>query len=82
MILADWGGGSKALWYPQSAANIRVIARDIARLSSVLIGQGLQQDSLYCVGHSLGAHTCGLAGKDVHFGRITGHSSNNVLLGN
>ena len=72
MILVDWGAGSKALWYPQSAANIRVTAHQIARLSEDLIGRGLARENLYCVGHSLGGHTCGHAGKMIRFGRITG----------
>ena len=56
------------IWYPQSASNTRVVGAAIAA-----INQQLSPAYSWCVGHSLGAHACGHAGKrGANFDRITG----------
>jgi len=61
------------LYYPQSAEDTITVGAEIARLAKQLVNnKGLPRAKLYCVGHSLGAHACGAAGRHYKFGRITG----------
>eukprot|EP00092_Neocalanus_flemingeri_P106828 GFUD01137082.1.p1 GENE.GFUD01137082.1~~GFUD01137082.1.p1 ORF type:complete len:724 (+),score=119.11 GFUD01137082.1:66-2237(+) len=48
--------------YQQAAANTRYVGAAIARIMEQIY-QKNQQASFHCIGHSLGAHTCGFAGK-------------------
>lgn len=71
VFVVDWD--SIDLWYPQSVADTRVVGADIAWLARHLSEQGGQNpDQMWCIGHSLGGHVCGNAGKLVKLGRITG----------
>ena len=53
--------------YPRAASNTREVGFQLAQLNTVL-----NPTYAYCVGHSLGAHICGHAGKRTHLHRITG----------
>ena len=69
--MVEWD--SVDLWYPQSVANTRVVGAEIAWLAGELSSQtGQDSAQMWCIGHSLGAHTCGNAGKIFTLGRITG----------
>lgn len=75
VIFVDWSSGSTnpGIDYPQAAANTRVTGAEIALIAKKLQDErDVNPDSCYCIGHSLGAHTCGFAGKRAKFGRITG----------
>ncbi len=73
MITVDWHDGAARLWYPQAASNTRVVGKEISLLADFLELFTLTTDQqMWCVGHSLGAHTCGHAGKTGNFGRVTG----------
>jgi len=77
VIIVGWKLGADNLFYPQPASNIRTLGGEIALVVNNTISNGGSSRALmYCVGHSLGAHTCGQAGQQgAQFGRITGRIS-------
>ena len=60
--------------YTQATANTRVVGAEIAKLVNALIQtKGVQAKSFHLIGHSLGAHISGYAGKRITgLGQITG----------
>jgi len=73
VLLVDWKNGANNLYYPQSASNTRAVGGEVATLMDRFVNQmGLSRKNLWCVGFSLGAHTCGFAGKLTEMERITG----------
>ena len=73
MIIVGWGWGATYTWYPSSATNTRTVGAQIDIVANNLKAQtGLKTDNIWCIGHSLGAHTCGFAGMRTKIGRITG----------
>uniref|UniRef100_H0V008 Triacylglycerol lipase n=1 Tax=Cavia porcellus TaxID=10141 RepID=H0V008_CAVPO len=73
-ICVDWKGGSKAQ-YSQASQNIRVVGAEVAYLVQVLsTSLNYAPENVHIIGHSLGAHTAGEAGKRLNglVGRITG----------
>jgi len=73
VIVVEWENGADEVWYPQSAANTRTTGAEIALIADRLKQErGVNPSLLWCVGFSLGGHTCGFAGKRTRFGRITG----------
>ncbi|XP_071487026.1 pancreatic triacylglycerol lipase-like [Diadema antillarum] len=74
VILVDWEEGASRANYAQSRANTRVVGKDIAKMMEKLKSvTGASYGSMHIIGHSLGAHTAGYAGKArSNVGRITG----------
>jgi len=81
-VRIGWTGGA-SLWFPWSSnplslyaqwtANTRVVGAEIAMLVTEMKKLGANLDSFWLIGHSLGAHVMGFAGKRVPgIGRITG----------
>ncbi|KAJ7325234.1 hypothetical protein JRQ81_018254 [Phrynocephalus forsythii] len=72
-ICIDWKGGSQCP-YTQAANNIRVIGAEVAYFIDVLMAKyGYSPSMVHIIGHSLGAHMAGEAGKRrPGIGRITG----------
>lgn len=71
VICVDWGSSAKNPIYP--------IARYAVESTGVLVAKhfdflheegGMDFSDLWCIGHSLGAHVCGYAGKNVALGKI------------
>ncbi|XP_063819891.1 pancreatic triacylglycerol lipase-like [Pseudophryne corroboree] len=59
----DWGCGAHAM-YMQAANNIRVVGAEVANFLTELIDSlGYHLSNVYLIGHSLGAHAAGEAGK-------------------
>ncbi|XP_031789464.1 pancreatic lipase-related protein 2 isoform X2 [Nasonia vitripennis] len=78
VVVINWIGGAGPP-YTQAVANTRLVGAMTGRLASQLIQKGKMQASrLHCIGHSLGAHTCGYVGHNLRvqygykLGRITG----------
>ncbi|XP_040292473.1 pancreatic lipase-related protein 2-like [Bufo bufo] len=69
----DWSGGSQTL-YTQAANNIRVVGAEVAYLVNTLLEAfKYPLSKVHIIGHSLGAHAAGEAGKrQPGIGRITG----------
>ncbi|KAG8175503.1 hypothetical protein JTE90_009137 [Oedothorax gibbosus] len=73
VIIVDWTrlNGEP---YAQAVANTRVVGALIAKLINLIMDlKGVQAESFYLIGHSLGAHVAGYAGERIkNLGRITG----------
>jgi len=74
VILVDWSKGAKGPNYFQAAANTRVVGAHIASLVLVAEQMGASPSSSHVIGHSLGAHIAGSAGRKLNgrLGRISG----------
>ncbi|XP_004647602.2 pancreatic triacylglycerol lipase-like [Octodon degus] len=73
-ICVDWKGGSRT-GYTQATHNIRVVGAEVAYFVDILkSGLGYSPSNVHVIGHSLGAHAAGEAGKRTKgtIGRITG----------
>nr|XP_034372384.1 pancreatic triacylglycerol lipase isoform X2 [Arvicanthis niloticus] len=73
-ICVDWKGGSRAT-YTQATQNVRVVGAEVALLVNVLQSNlGYSPNNVHLIGHSLGSHVAGEAGKRTFgaIGRITG----------
>lgn len=60
VFLVDWGPLSAAPCYPAAVSNLRPVARCLAKTLTTLRNLGLPISRTTCVGHSLGAHLCGI----------------------
>lgn len=65
--MVDWGKLTKPPCYMAAVHNLRPTAHCIANHLSNLRNQGLNVDKTTCVGHSLGAHICGLMSNYLTF---------------
>ena len=66
IIVIDWRLPANSTYYFQSVANTQVVGRMIACVINRLkAGLNLNTDMVYLIGHSLGAHVVGFAGKGV-----------------
>lgn len=78
VVIVNWIAGAGPP-YTQAVANTRLVGAMTARLASQLVKiGGVDPARIHCIGHSLGAHTCGYVGYtmkhnyNVVLGRITG----------
>lgn len=67
VFLIDWGSLCQAPCYIPAVANLHPIARCLAKSLTHLRNQGLPIQRTTCVGHSLGAHLCGLLSNYLTF---------------
>uniref|UniRef100_A0A8D2PZ14 Triacylglycerol lipase n=1 Tax=Zosterops lateralis melanops TaxID=1220523 RepID=A0A8D2PZ14_ZOSLA len=72
-ILTDWRGGSSGL-YTDAVNNVRVVGAELEYLVNFLEKEyGYSPANIHFIGHSLGAHVAGEAGRrKPGIGRITG----------
>ncbi|XP_015908743.1 pancreatic triacylglycerol lipase-like [Parasteatoda tepidariorum] len=73
VIIVDWSYNNQPP-YPQAVANGRVVGAQVAKLINILqIIKNISLDHIHIIGHSLGAHIAGFAGKRLNgVSRITG----------
>ncbi|RNA11918.1 pancreatic triacylglycerol lipase-like [Brachionus plicatilis] len=69
VILVDWEEGAAAPNYFAASENVQVIGQKIA---DFIRESNIDASKVHCIGHSLGAHACGFAGKSKKLRRITG----------
>lgn len=78
VIIVDWGLGAQMPFYNNATANTRLVGKQTCLLIKDLLNVYFDSDwrkiHIYCIGHSLGAHTCGYASNlcATEFDRITG----------
>ncbi|XP_031834606.1 phospholipase A1 [Nomia melanderi] len=60
VFLVDWGALCAPPCYPAAVANLRPVAKCLANTLTTLRDLGLPITRTTCVGHSLGAHICGI----------------------
>ncbi|OXB63431.1 hypothetical protein ASZ78_005180, partial [Callipepla squamata] len=72
-ILTDWRGGSSGL-YTDAVNNVRIVGAELVYLVNLLEKDyGYSPANIHFIGHSLGAHAAGEAGRrKPGIGRITG----------
>ncbi|XP_033917245.1 pancreatic lipase-related protein 2-like [Melopsittacus undulatus] len=72
-ILTDWRGGSNGL-YTEAVNNVRIVGAELVYLVNLLEKDyGYSPANIHFIGHSLGAHAAGEAGRrKPGIGRITG----------
>lgn len=64
-IAINWLRGAKTINYVKARYRVLEVGKAVARFIDYLVTLGLKLDELTCVGHSLGAHTCGIVGKNI-----------------
>lgn len=71
VIVVEW---DNLIPYLQATSNTRVVGAELASLITFMVQSGgFEAEQFHLIGHSLGAHICGYAGKRVpKLGRITG----------
>ncbi|KAJ6646181.1 Phospholipase A1 member A [Pseudolycoriella hygida] len=67
VFLVDWGALSQPPCYVAAVHNLKPVARCVAQYFSFLRYSGLPETRTTCVGHSLGAHLCGLLANYLDF---------------
>ncbi|CAF0740905.1 unnamed protein product [Adineta steineri] len=75
VLVMDWGNGAKAPLYANAASNTRLVGKQLGLLlKKIHEMKGFSYDKIHCIGHSLGAHTCGTASNvvDNQLARISG----------
>lgn len=65
ILLLDWSDYSVGL-YDWVMARICRISRIYGRVLLKLFDKGLNVKSFHCVGHSFGAHSCGIMGRELY----------------
>ncbi|XP_053612245.1 pancreatic lipase-related protein 2-like [Plodia interpunctella] len=67
VFMLDWGALCQPPCYVAAVHNLRPVARCAAEALGSLRRAGLRPDRLTCVGHSLGAHLCGIMANFLSF---------------
>ncbi|KAK7575687.1 hypothetical protein V9T40_011973 [Parthenolecanium corni] len=67
VIVADWGPLAKLPCYVSAVHNFRLAAKCLGELLTFLRNSGVDTQKTTCVGHSLGAHVCGVAANYLNF---------------
>lgn len=71
VLIVDWGLGANTINYLAAQGRIPDVGHYVAQFMDwVHRSTGAAFASMTCVGHSLGAHTCGIVGKRVQAGRL------------
>ncbi|KAF4517960.1 hypothetical protein B566_EDAN005327 [Ephemera danica] len=60
VIVVDWVAIAQVHCYLQSVSSLKGVAKCTAHMMTYLEAAGVDPDNVTCVGHSLGAHVCGL----------------------
>lgn len=69
-IAVDWLAGATTLNYPRARHRVREVGEALAVFIDHLVDMGMNLEHLILVGHSLGAHVCGFAGKSTTSGKL------------
>ena len=74
VIVVDWSAGCEHQFqYFHSVSNTRIVGAIVANwLRQMTDRHQYSLENVHCIGHSLGAHTCGFIGKRIPLVRITG----------
>ncbi|CAF0758384.1 unnamed protein product [Brachionus calyciflorus] len=69
VIVVDWEKGAAAPNYFAASSNVVITGQKIA---DFIRDSNIDVSKVHCIGHSLGAHVCGFAGKSRKLKRISG----------
>lgn len=78
--MVDWGVLCRPPCYVAAVHNLKPVAKCVAQAFSFLRNSGMPVQHTVCVGHSLGAHLCGLMANylDFRIERIIGKERNQL----
>lgn len=63
-MVLDWSDYSVGLYSPV-LVKISQISRIMGRMLTKLFKKGLNDKHFHCIGHSFGAHSCGIIGREI-----------------
>ena len=63
-VVVDWGQYSVGEYY-FTIFKFTQIARNVGQQLVMLFDRGLDANKFHCVGHSFGAHFCGIIGREI-----------------
>ncbi|XP_062555875.1 pancreatic triacylglycerol lipase-like [Armigeres subalbatus] len=63
VISVDWGAGANTINYITARNRVASVGDIISRMVNTLVSAGMSRNSVSLIGHSLGAHAAGSAGK-------------------
>lgn len=66
-FMIDYGPVSKAPCYVSLVQNIKYVSNCVASYLKNFMNSGMQKQSVTCLGHSIGAHCCGLLRRYLGF---------------
>lgn len=70
-IAINWLEGAVTLNYKRARDRVKIVGETVARFIDYLVNEyGMALSDLVLIGHSLGAHACGAAGRNVKFGSV------------
>ncbi|CAF0864126.1 unnamed protein product [Brachionus calyciflorus] len=69
VIMVNWKQDAKGPFYPNAAKNTKKIGEHLGNFIRI---NKIERERSHCIGHSLGAHVCGFAGKTIKLERISG----------
>lgn len=67
VFVVDWGALGASPCYPAAVTNLRFVANCLSHVLMTLKNLGMYFSRTTCVGHSLGAHLCGLISNYIPF---------------
>jgi len=72
VLVVDWSRLAAVPWYHAARASVPRVGRLVARLIDFVARASRKRPfQIHVVGHSLGAHVAGVAGKHVRSGRLS-----------
>ncbi|CRK97871.1 CLUMA_CG011246, isoform A, partial [Clunio marinus] len=77
LLVLDWGDYSVG-FYDAVMIRISIIARIIGESFTELFDNGLNTKTFHCVGHSFGAHACGIIGRELYRKSNQKHKLNRI----
>ncbi len=78
IFLVDWQNEAFGIDYFKAVFNVRLVAKEIVKFMKESF---ISPNKTHCIGHSLGSHVCGYAGKEMKLKRITGLDPAGPLFG-
>lgn len=64
VLVLDWSDYSVGIYY-QAMINISKISRLVGQSLKKFFDKGINANTFHCVGHSFGAHSCGIMGREL-----------------
>ncbi|CAF0968787.1 unnamed protein product [Brachionus calyciflorus] len=69
IIVVDWEKGASGPNYLAASSNVVITGQ---KMADFIRESNINASTVHCIGHSLGAHVCGFAGKSIKLNRISG----------
>lgn len=67
LFMIDYGAVSRAPCYVSLVQNIKYVSNCLASYLRAFLNSGMQKKTITCIGHSMGAHVCGMLRRYLGF---------------